>query len=89
MKVLGYRWDSRNDIVYPGFAEFNLNKKVRGAKESNILPVVTMKDAGRLLNSVMLTRRMVVSILAELYDPGGVWEPCKLQLKLMSLFGKK
>ena len=27
---------------------------------------------------------MVVSILAELYDPCGFWEPWKLQLKLMS-----
>ena len=27
---------------------------------------------------------MVVSILAELYDPCGFWDPWKLQLKLMS-----
>ena len=27
---------------------------------------------------------MVVSILAELYDPCGFWEPWKLQLKLLS-----
>ena len=79
VKLLGYKWDSRNDILYPGFAELNLNKKVRGAQKSNIL-----EDAGRLLNSVTLTRRMVVSILAELYDPCGFWEPWKLQLKLMS-----
>ena len=36
------------------------------------------------MNSVTLTQRMVVSILAELYDPCGFWEPWKLQLKLMS-----
>ena len=48
------------------------------------MPIVTLVDAGRLLNSVTLTRRMVVSILAELYDPCGFWEPWKLQLKLMS-----
>ena len=28
--------------------------------------------------------KMVVSILAELYNPCGFWEPWKLQLKLMS-----
>ena len=50
----------------------------------NVLPVVTLADAGRPMNSVTLTRRMVVSILAELYDPCGFWEPWKLQLKLMS-----
>ena len=70
--------------MYPGFAELNLNKKVRGAKKSNILPVITLEDAGRLLSSVNLTWRMVVSIMAELYDPCGFWEPWKLQLKLMS-----
>ena len=32
IKLLGYKWNSRNDILYPGFAELNLNKKVRGAK---------------------------------------------------------
>ena len=48
------------------------------------MPVVTLADAGRLLNSVTLTQRIVVSILAELYDPCGFWEPWKLQLKLMS-----
>ena len=84
VKLLGYKWDSKNDILYPGFAELNLNKKIRGAKKSNVLPVVTLEDAGRLLDSVTLTRRMVVSIMAELYDPCGFWEPWKLQLKLMS-----
>ena len=77
-------WNSEQDILYPWFAELNLNKTVRGAKKSNILPVVTLEDAGQLLNSVTLTRRMVVSIMAELYDPCGFWEPWKLQLKLMS-----
>ena len=84
VKLLGYKWNSEQDVLYPGFAELNLNKKVRGAKKSNILPVVTLADAGRLLNSVTLTQKMVVLILAELYDPCGFWEPWKLQLKLMS-----
>ena len=48
------------------------------------MPIVTLADAGWLLNSVTPTRRMVVSILAELYDPCGFWEPWKLQLKLLS-----
>ena len=28
VKLLGCKWDSKNDILYPGFAELNLNKKV-------------------------------------------------------------
>ena len=75
VKLLGYKWDSKKDILYPDFAELNLNKKVQGAKKSNALPVVTLADAGQLLNSVTLTRRMVVSIMDELYDPCGFWEP--------------
>ena len=42
VKLLGYKWNSEQDILYPGFAELNLNKKVRGAKKSNVLPVVTL-----------------------------------------------
>ena len=32
VKLLGYKWDSMNDILYPGFAELNLNKKIRGPR---------------------------------------------------------
>ena len=84
VKLLGYKWNSELDVLYPGFAELNLNKKVRGAKKSNVQPVITLEDAGRLMASVSLTRRMVVSILAELYVPCGFWESWKLQLKLLS-----
>ena len=45
---------------------------------------MTLEDAGRLLGSIILTRRMIVSIMAELYDPCGFWKPWKIQLKLMS-----
>ena len=48
VKLLGYKWDSKQNILYPGFAECNLNKKIRGAKKSNTLPVITLKDTGRL-----------------------------------------
>ena len=78
LKLLGYKWNSELDVLCPGFAELNLNKKVRGAKKANLQPVITLEDAGRLMTSVTLTRRMVVSILAELYDPCGFWEPWKL-----------
>ena len=73
IKLLGYKWNSGNDILYPGFAELNLNKKVLGAQKYNVLPVVLLEDAAKLLSSLTLTRRMVVSILAELYDPCGFW----------------
>ena len=28
VELLGYKWDSKNDILYPGFTELNLNKKI-------------------------------------------------------------
>ena len=28
VKLLGYKWNSEQDILYPGFAKLNLNKKV-------------------------------------------------------------
>ena len=60
VKLLRYKWNSEKDILYPGFAELNLNKKVQGAKKLNVLPVVTLADARRLMKSMTLTRRMVV-----------------------------
>ena len=33
VKLLGYKWNSERDILYPGFAKLNLNKKVGGAKK--------------------------------------------------------
>ena len=31
VKLLGYKWNSEQDILYPGFAELSLNKKVQVA----------------------------------------------------------
>ena len=70
------------DVLSPGFAELNLNKKVRGSKKPNKFPVITRDNAVKLLSSIPLTRRMVVSKYSELFDPVGIWEPIKLQLKL-------
>ena len=42
VKLLGYKWDSKNDVLYRGFAELNLDKKVPGAMKSNTVPVVTL-----------------------------------------------
>ena len=71
VKLLGFKWNSEKDVLYPEFEELDFKKKVRGAKKPNIQPVITIQDAGRLMTSIILTRRMVVSILAELYGPDG------------------
>ena len=82
VKLLGYKWSTKEDTLSPGFSELNLNKKVRGAKKPNDSPVVTCEDAVKLLSSVTITKRLVVSKVSEFFDPIGLFEPIKLQLKL-------
>lgn len=82
VKVLGVKWDPVADVYSPGFEEINFNKKSRGAKAPNPFPVTSPQEVNRLLSSKNVSRRMVISKLAEIYDPIGLWEPFKLQLKL-------
>ena len=82
LKILGYRWFTKADILSPGFEEVNFNRKHRGAKKPNPFPVISPEDVGKLLDSTKITRRLVVSKVAEIFDPVGLWEPYKLQLKL-------
>ena len=82
IKLLGYKWFTEEDMLAPGIAESNLNKKVRGARKPNLTPVLGCKDAKELLGSLSLTRRHVISKALEFLDPVGLWEPIKLQLKL-------
>ena len=82
LKVLGYKWTTKEDKLYPGFSELNFNKRRRGSKKPNPFPVTSPSDVTKLLSSTNVTRRMVVSKIAEIWDPVGIWEPYKLQLKL-------
>lgn len=82
LKILGYKYTPKEDTLGFGFQELNFNKKVRGAKKPNLSPVVSESDVSRALVGKLITRRVVVSKIAELYDPVGIWEPYKLQLKL-------
>ena len=82
LKILGYKWYPEEDILNPGFGEINFNKKRRGSKIPNPFPVINPEDVTKLLESTNVTRRMVVSKIAEIWDPVGIWEPYKLQLKL-------
>ena len=82
LKILGYKWTPLKDNISPGLGEINFNKRRAGSKKPNKFPVVTSADLRVLLDSTMITRRMVASKLAEFYDPVGLWEPFKVQLKL-------
>ena len=82
LKVLGYNWNITNDTFSPGFGEINFNKKRRGIKPSNPFPVSTIEDVTKLMSDLEITRRIVVSKVAEYWDPIGLWEPYNCQLKL-------
>ena len=82
LKLLGYKWEPETDIFSPGFSELNFNRKIRGAKKPNRYPVVTKEQAKELMEDLIVTRKVVASKVAELFDPMGLWEPFKLQLKL-------
>ena len=81
-KLLGYKWETKEDVLRLGFTELNLNRKVRGAKKPNEFPVSSTQDAEKLLQPLQITRRQVISKIAEVFDPVGLWEPVKLNLKL-------
>ena len=60
----------------------SISKKIGGAKNPNLFPIVTRDDAKKLLSSVIIAKRIIVSKVSEFYDPIGLFEPVKLQLKL-------
>ena len=82
IRLLGYKWKTFEDELSLAFSEVNFNRKVRGAKKPNEVPVETKNDLSKLLSKVSLTRKLVASKVAEIYDPLGIWEPLKLHLKL-------
>ena len=82
IKVLGYKWTTQDDVLYPGFSELNFNKRRRGLKQPHPFPVINPEDVNTVLENKHVTRRMVISKLAEVWDPIGLWEPYKLQLKI-------
>ena len=82
IKVLGYKWNISDDTLAPGFTEINFNDKKRGLKIPNPFPASTPEDVSNLLASKDVTRRMAISMIAQFWEPTGIWEPYKLQLKL-------
>ena len=78
----GYKWDSKNELVKLGLGELNFNKKVRGSKEENVVPIDTVERAKELTDSVKLTRRILLGKIMEVYDPIGLFEPVKSKLKI-------
>ena len=82
LKILGYKWNPEEDYLKPGFEELNFNKRRRGTKRPNPFPIKCQDSVNKYFDQNKVTRRMVLSKIAEIWDPVGIWEPFKLQLKL-------
>ena len=44
-KMLGYKWNPKEDYLSPGLGELNFNPKIRGANAPNEAPVTTTEEA--------------------------------------------
>ena len=62
LKILGYKWTSKEDQLSPGFEELNFNRKKRGVKKPNEHPLVDSAAIQKVLLKAPLTRRKVVEI---------------------------
>ena len=82
MKVLGYTWAPERDVLSPGYPGMNFNPKQRGAKKHTDVPAETMEDIQKLIMARKVTKRDVLSRMSEMYDPCGIWEPFRVQMKL-------
>ena len=82
LKLLGYKYAPEPDQLSPGFTEVNPNRKIRGVKRPNEIPPASPGEALEILKGTKITRKLVMSLIAEFYDPLGLFEPIKLQHKL-------
>ena len=82
LKLLGYKYTPELDTYAPGFTEINPNRRVRGVKKSNNVDVSSPDSALSMLKQVRITRKICMSLLAEFFDPVGIFEPLKLQYKI-------
>ena len=84
--LLGYKRETKEDILRPGLSELNLNKRFRGAKKPYETPGTLIQEAEKLFQPISIARKQIISRIAELFDPADVWEPwMKLDFKDMSL----
>ena len=84
--LLGYIRETKEDILRPGLSELNLNKRIKGAKKPYKTPGTSIQEAEKLFQPLSIARKQIISRIAELFDPGDVWEPwMKLDFKDMPL----
>ena len=83
MDINGYRWFSKLDIIEPKVPPLHFGKKCRG----RVVGAEYFEAGGGLAKMdahvpIKLTRRMIVSKRASLYESMGKLEPIKAKLKI-------
>ena len=75
--LLGYLWESLNDLIRVNIGELTLGKKIKGRTSEAVGGDVREKLVGQF------TRRTLVSKVASIYDPLGLLVPVTAKYKLM------
>ncbi len=75
-------WDTEADTLNLGYKNMNIEKKVRGAKPPSTRDLSSPEGIMEALQDSLVSRRNVLGRAAEFFDPLGLFEPVKLNLKL-------
>ena len=76
VKILGYLWDAKNDTLTPRLA-FNAGATVRG---KHLMPALTKENVEEHF-AQPLTRRKVLALQGQFYDPLGFYLPMEMVLR--------
>ena len=79
--LAGYKWLPKTDEIKLGLGELNFNKKVRGYRRPNEVPVDEPEDVEKVLPD-KITRRIALGKTAEFWDLIGILEPLKVKFKI-------
>ena len=82
VKLLGYSWQPLEDTLKLSDMELNFSTKKRGKRKPLDKVPENEKELIEHLRSTPLTRKGILSKVAEVFDPVGIFEPLKLQMKL-------
>ena len=79
VKLLGYDWRPVEDTYALSFS--NLDFSPKKSKKGPAEPISTQFDLITALEGIKFTKRSVLSKISAFYDPVGLFEPLKAQLK--------